>query len=444
MDEILAKAGSQAVTFAIKSGISIASTYALKTITNFVIQIPKDDARRIDQLKVKLESRMAIVSSAIDLIKLVAARGNTNLQITLRLTKDLKEEIDRFDEEISEMTLKVEGSRSAKTQNAAIKAVENYIKDLLLRIEEITPFINLSLTTSGANLNSALPHQVSPGLLLKASDFVSENNRKYVSVLKCSDERTRDKEDLKVQVGPTFEVTLFSIFYNLTSESNGQSGIVWKEDMRRAKVRIYRQEYTGKEYDYFMRVAQDFNDGRYHEVDDKEDTPQELTINLNHIKKLFFSVSGKLLRLEEQDSPVLVLKIDRHNDKENDTGEAEKGPIEDITWYAVSGYEGMEENGEEDEDENGEEDREEVEEDEKEQEEKQEDSALEDKTSSITLLEYIIRLTSLQSNDQKSILEVSDERLSIYLNDENTNSKRDGISDSTIKEAEQKLQSLKL
>ncbi|QHS73177.1 Yrb30p [Saccharomyces paradoxus] len=440
MDEILAKAGSQAVTFAIKSGISIASTYALKTITNFVVQIPKDDARRIDQLKFKLESRMAIVSSAIDLIKLVAARGNTNLQITLRLTKDLKEEIDRFDEKISEMTQKVEGSRSAKTQNEAIKAVENYIKDLLLRIEEITPFINLSLTTSGANLNSALPYQVSPGLLLKASYFVSENNRKYENTIRSSEKEKGNKENIKVQVGPTFEITLFSIFYNLTSESNGQSGIVWKEDMKRAKAIIYRQNSTEREYDYFMKIEQDFNDGRYHEDDDKEDTPQELTIDLNHIKKLFFSVSGRLLRLEEQDSPVLVLKIDRHDDKENGTSDGEKVLLDDITWYAVSGYEEMEENEEEDEEEDAEEEKD----GEEEQEEEEENNTLDDKTSSITLLEYIIRLTSLQSNDQKSILEVSDERLSIYLNDENTNSRKDRISNSTIKETEQKLKNLKL
>ncbi|AJS02629.1 BMC_2a_G0034960.mRNA.1.CDS.1 [Saccharomyces cerevisiae] len=444
MDEILAKAGSQAVTFAIKSGISIASTYALKTITNFVVQIPKDDARRIDQLKFKLESRMAIVSSAIDLIKLVAARGNTNLQITLRLTKDLKEEIDRFDEKINEMTQKVEGSRSAKTQNEAIKAVENYIKDLLLRIEEITPFINLSLTTSGANLNSALPYQISPGLLLKASDFVSENNRKYEKAMKSNEKGTGDKEILKVQVGPTFEVTLFSIFYNLTSENNGQSGIVWKEDMKRAKARIYRLNSTSRKYDYFMKIEQDFNDGRYHEDDDKEDTPQELAIDLNHIKKLFFSVSGKLLRLEEQDSPVLVLKIDRSDDKENGSSEGEKGLLDDITWYAVSGYEAIEEDEDEDEEEDEEEGKDGEERKEEEEEEEEEENKLEDKDSSITLLEYIIRLTSLQSNDQKSILEVSDERLSIYLNDENTNSRKDRISNSTIEETEKKLKNLKL
>ena len=83
MDEILAKAGSQAVTFAIKSGISIASSYAIKTVATFVTKIPEADATRLQKLRKKLETRMEIVSSAIDLIKLVAAKGNTNLGLSL-------------------------------------------------------------------------------------------------------------------------------------------------------------------------------------------------------------------------------------------------------------------------------------------------------------------------------------------------------------------------
>ncbi|CAI4911911.1 AVN_HP_G0129660.mRNA.1.CDS.1 [Saccharomyces cerevisiae] len=78
MDEILAKAGSQAVTIIIKSGISIASTYALKTINELCPG---------------------------------SGEGKHEFANHLRLTKDLKE-IDRFDEKINEMTQKVEGSRS--------------------------------------------------------------------------------------------------------------------------------------------------------------------------------------------------------------------------------------------------------------------------------------------------------------------------------------------
>ena len=54
--------------------------------------------------------------------------------------------------------------------------------------------------------------------------------------------------------------------------------------------------------------------------------------------------------------------------------------------------------------------------------------------NSLALLEYLLRLTSLQCNDQMSILQVHDERLSLYLNDENPNSikaKRYNIDDVT-------------
>lgn len=115
MDEILAKAGSQAVTFAIRSGISIASSYAIKTVATFVTKIPEADASRIQKLRHKLETRMEIVSSAIDLIKLVAAKGNTNLGSTLRLTRDLKEELDQFDYKISEITNNFQAKKTKET-----------------------------------------------------------------------------------------------------------------------------------------------------------------------------------------------------------------------------------------------------------------------------------------------------------------------------------------
>ncbi|QLQ79236.1 hypothetical protein HG537_0B05830 [Torulaspora globosa] len=429
MDDILAKAGSQAVTFAIKSGISIASTYALRTITKFVIQIPKSDARRIEQQKAKLENRIAIVTSAIDLIKLVAARGNTNLESTLRLTKDLKNELDSFDERMRELITKVEESRGAKSQKEAIDSVGLYINDLLQRIEEVTPFINLSLTTSGANLNSSLPQQVSPGLLLKASNYINLSNLKPTG-----------------QVGPTFEISLYSVFYHLDKESSSSNVRVdWKEDMKRAFVRVVRVESSEGLYNYRLVIEQSFDDGRYHNVE--EEKLQKLTMNLRSIVKLFFSVSGNLLKLHEQDNPVLVLKVDR-----NIAGEHPETSTEDISWYAFGQYdkaEDEEDDEEEDDDEEEEEEEEEEQEEQEEQEEEDEENAEEesdedrdirrkqqkeltekhgnesDTSSSIALLEYIIRLASLQASDNQSILEVSDERLSVYLNDENPNSIRE-------------------
>lgn len=390
MDELLSKAGSQAVTFAIKSGISIASTYALKTITTFVTQIPKDDARRIDRLKAQLQNRVEIVSSAINLIKLVAARGNTNLDSTLKLTKDLKDELDKFDEKMQELTTLVESSKSPKAQKDAINAVEKYIRDLLQRIEEVTPFLNLSLTTSGTTISSVLPQHISPGLLLQASNHINANNSNGYG-----------------KVGPNFQVTVFSVFSQVDKDRSNR--ITWKEDMKKAFVQVMK---NNNDFKYELKIDQSFDDERYHNVEDGE-KPQSIAIDLCQITKLFFSVSGNLLKLEEQDSPVLVLKIDK-NIKGKD--QHESSSTENIIWLALGGYEETETNDTD------------SEEEEDSQQTKNDQEKIE-VSNSITLLEYIIRLVSLQENDQKSILEVTDERLSTYLNDENPNSIREQNTD---------------
>lgn len=400
MDELLARAGSQAVTFAVKSGVSLASSYAIKTISNFLIQIPSAESQNFLELKIELENRIDIVSSAIDLIKLVAARGNTNLQSTLKITENLKQEINQFDSNIQKLLHAIEDSKLQKSKNEAIHEAERYIKDLLRRIQEITPYINLALTTSGANLSSALPKTISPGLLLKASNFICLNNDKFSGNPKSSH-----------QVGPTFEITLFSIFYNINSKDH----INWKEDMKRAFVKIYRvpSEEGDDSFKYNLSIKQSFNDERYHNVEDGEEVPRDISLETQKIEKIFFSVSGKLLKLEEHDSAVLILKVD--DKKEDESGRKTESTI---SWYALGGYEpGVDNsnNSEEEEIEDGI------------QETQNTDTV--DYSKSIGLMEYIIRLTSLQQNDQNNILSINDERLALYLHDENPNSIKKGVLD---------------
>ncbi|SCU81938.1 LAFA_0C08086g1_1 [Lachancea sp. 'fantastica'] len=391
MDEILAKAGSQAVTFAIRSGISIASSYAIKTVATFVQKIPEEDASRLKRLREKLETRIEIVSAAIDLIRLVAAKGNTGLGSTLKLTRDLKEEIDQFDARISAIT----GNFNVKkNERDSIKAVEKYILDLLERIEEVIPVINLSLTTSGAKLSTALPQQISPGRLLQASNYVARSNDLF------------EADNKNVQLGPTFELTLFSVFQNLTS-ADSKARVTWKEDMRKALFSVWRRENKDREYDYFLRIKESFDDGLYH--DDTEEKVKELQFDIWQIVRLFFTASGKLLKLEERNSPVLVLKIDKN--LKSPFADDQGISTEDIEWLAFGEYEASNESEESDSDDTDEDDTSSI-----------QKNGKTEVSSSIALLEYILRLSSLQCNDQKSILEVHDERLSTYLNDENPNS----------------------
>lgn len=402
MDEFLAKAGSQAVSFAIKSGISIASSYAIKSISKFIVQIPQEDANKLEILRSQLETRIEIVSFSLDLIKLVASKGNTNLQYTLNLTKGLRRDIDEFDNKVNELFEDIqENSTNKKLQSVKIKSLETYMTNLLKQIENVTPFINLSLTTSGTNLSSTLSKKISPSLLLNASNYIVENNKVY---------------KVNPNVGPSFEVTLYTIFYN---SSNIDNPIIWKETMKRANLVIKRINNSKiGEYNYIITIKQDFNDGRYHNEDEFQD--HEFILEIEQIKKLVFNVSGRLLKLEENDNPVLILKTE--SDTISDGNQL-------IKWYALGGY---------DEPELSDSENEEQEEADEEEEEEEDQNNVEDQfkdaldtcisnqppaSRSIALLEYIIRLLSLQHDDEKSLLEITDERLSIYLNDENAYSK---------------------
>lgn len=403
MDEFLAKAGSQAVSFAIKSGISIASSYAIKSIGKFISQIPQEDSTKLEILRSQLETRIEIISFALDLIKLVASKGNTNLEYTLNLTKGLRRDIDEFDNKVNELFKDIqENSTNKKLQSVKIKSLEVYMTNLLKQIENVTPFINLSLTTSGTNLSSTLSKKISPNLLLNASNYIVENNRHY---------------KVNPNVGPSFEVTLYTIFYN---SSNIDNPIIWKETMKRANVVIKRANDSKIDgYNYTISIRQNFDDGRYHNEDEVRD--HELVLNIGQIKKLVFNVSGRLLRLEENDNPVLILKTESDTTPDGNPS---------IKWYALGGYDEPELSDSEDEE------QEEVEEKEEEEEEDQNDTKDQFKDAldtcirnelpvsrSVALLEYIIRLLSLQHNDEKSLLDITDERLSIYLNDEKAYSK---------------------
>lgn len=80
MDQILLKASNQAVSFAIRSGISLASGYAIKTISTFLDKIPELSKlhQKIIIKQKKLKSKIDIITITIDLIKLAAIKGGGN------------------------------------------------------------------------------------------------------------------------------------------------------------------------------------------------------------------------------------------------------------------------------------------------------------------------------------------------------------------------------
>lgn len=490
MEWLLAQAGATAVSFATRGGYSLATHYAVKTVKKYLEQVPPEDRKALEKTRQRLETKILIISPAIDLIQLISARGNTSLSTTVALTRELKNDIVEFQEDMDQSLAKEDASVSVGRVREAM--------DLLLkRVEEAIPLIQLALTTSGACLSSDLPNNVSPARLLQAMDYVRQSEREWddlrdrervgqshvtnnlgnipsLNPTTITNNKSRDgtlKTGIStaesrdgIRIGPTFSITSYTTFSSSTQ-------IAWKEDMARAQLSLFQ---TDKKYSYYLKLEENFNDGRYH-----DDEPRVSTIDVSKITRLFFSASGKLLEIEDSKSPVLVIKINEA-DLEEEDGEDEE---EKVTWLAI-------ENWSRDVDENDD--------DVDEYEEYDVDNSFDmsvtedtpgksrvfespvkrpdgngardydnprdflrsrdfskysqdtgvvsqnyssrtysrdqhvtslshqldnlsidsESRESISLLEYLIRLLALQSNDQKSALEITDERLNLYLRDE--------------------------
>lgn len=427
------------MTLAIRSGLSFASGYAIKTLSKFWEKLPEKEKNSLEATRSRLQSKIMIITPSIDLIELISARGNTSLQSTVELTQHLKRDIDEFEKKVDAINdditrLGTEGGTEAKSKGTAQAAenVEACMKDLLFRIEDAIPLISLALTTSGANLSARLPDSVSPSRLLQASNHVTNADNAFVSA-----GRKR-----MIQVGPTFTLTLYTIFYGTSRNPHAteHGDVTWKEEHPKCQVSIHRVPSADKRlnYKYQLTIDEDLDDGRYHDDEEKAEGGRSRTIDVSLVTRLFFTASGTLLQIKEAKTPVLVLKLntvfENTGDEYNDTN----GHIE---WLAFELYnsEQEEEEEEEEEEEDDQKADEETEEegkqgvvttpDEGESSETPAPDLLADRMAnlsinseanmpSLSLLEYILRLAALQANDQASMYEIQDERISLYLRDE--------------------------
>lgn len=414
------------MSFATRGGYSLATHYAVKTIKKFMERVPEEDRAGLDRTRQRLETKILVISPAIDLIQLISARGNTSLSTTVALTRELKEDIAHFQAEM-DASVAMEDGEHTMNASEAVARVQESMDELLKRVEEAIPLIQLALTTSGANLSSNLPPSVSPARLLQASDALRTAERVF-----NASSGTQD-----VQVGPVFEIKSYTTFSASARDPKlAQNGdITWKEDMARCEVSIWQRRKRG--YHYYLRLVENQDDGRYH-----EDAARVVKIDVSKVTRLFFSASGKLLEIEDAKSPVLVLKIN-HADLENeDVFSEDAGEEASVEWLALENYRYVESPDEDSFNYNGD-----VSYDMESEPPtpvkptragagglhdpimndissvaRQLDTLDVADTHSISLLEYIIRLTALQSNDQESALHITDERLNLYLRDESNTS----------------------
>lgn len=59
------------MTFAIRSGVSMATGYAIKSLTQFIATIPESDKRELERSKSRLQTKIQVINPAIDLIELM-------------------------------------------------------------------------------------------------------------------------------------------------------------------------------------------------------------------------------------------------------------------------------------------------------------------------------------------------------------------------------------
>ncbi|KAF2009374.1 Ran-binding-domain-containing protein [Aaosphaeria arxii CBS 175.79] len=351
MEVLLGKVTQQAMNYAIRTGITITSTYALRQCGRLMKTVEGQEKEELAALQRRLESKIRILSPAIDMIELIAARGNTSLESAVTLTKSLRYDIQalgvRLSKAVGEEQLARRGSSRSKSRaqnDLELKLIIADIKKLLNRIEDEVDFINLAITTSGVNLSTNLPATVSPSRLLQASTFLTAGDSQYCS----STPRAQ-------QIGPAFTLSMYMLFSGHAYRPQDEEGIretTWKEVMHKARVTLlrvpldnvydYPAPFTGDdrhsgegnhghipsesklhEFAYQLLVVEDLDDDRVHtfEADEAQPGPYEGVdlagireiIPIHEISKIFYADTGKILNIGadgETNNPILLLKRD--------------------------------------------------------------------------------------------------------------------------------------
>ncbi|KAH7336344.1 RanGTP-binding protein-domain-containing protein [Rhexocercosporidium sp. MPI-PUGE-AT-0058] len=349
MDDFLGKITQHAMNYAIRAGIGITASYTLRQTSRLLKTVDNStDYQELQALQERLNSKIRIVSPAIDLIELISARGNTTLESAVILTKGLRWDIQALGVRLAKAATAEESSRRKKTNSKVAHEVEIHlivkdIKDLLVRIEDAVPLINLAITTSGASLSTTLPASVSPSRLLQASTFLTAGDTQYSM-----------NPTGPIQVGPAFTLSLYMLFAGHSyrvHDSDSMRDTTWKEVIHKARVKLMRiplqqvQEQvfpvlesikndgkenpilTGEgrqnEYAYHIEMIEDLEDDRVHTFDDDEAQPGPYGdvqlagirdfLPIYQISKIFYADTGKILNIGSQgeaNNPVLLLKRD--------------------------------------------------------------------------------------------------------------------------------------
>ncbi|KAL6875213.1 Ran-binding domain-containing protein [Trichoderma novae-zelandiae] len=374
MDDFLAAVGVQAMRYAIRSGIALTSSYAIGQCSRLLKAVDdKSLHSELRTLQKRLDSKIKVISPAIDLVEFKSGRGNVFLESALPLAKSLHQQIVSLGRRV-EATAAVEehshrSGASPPNKAASQEALERVIrdlKDLLAEIDRDIPLLQLAISASGESLSTSLPAGISPSRLLQASTLLIIGDTQFAQDPRRS-----------VQIGPSFTLSTYMLFLGHASVSSmPQDGKtqpaagdghqqrsseradakaqrsayglgdhdrkpLWQEAIHKARVRLCRsacspaiEEGPDQEqkhnnvapdgsvyYAYHLEIVEDLDDGRAHEG---TGAPQPFNgvseagirelIPIHQLSKIFYTDTGRILNIgdgaEGGNNPVLLLKRD--------------------------------------------------------------------------------------------------------------------------------------
>ncbi|KAF9875957.1 putative SNF2 family domain-containing protein [Colletotrichum karsti] len=338
MDALLAKLGAQAMNMAIRSGIALTSTYAFSQCSRLMKTVDDKAVRsELKKLQKILDSKIKVVSPAIDLVEFKSGRGNAFLESALPLAKGLHQDIVALGHRVEQAAEAAEAPKGplrssidGEQQLAELKAIIGDMKDLMARIDRDIPLLHMAITASGESLSSKMGPNTSPSRLLQAGMFLTFGDTQYAA-----------DPSRPVQIGPAFTLSIYMLFVghaatNPKEQSSnphhppatpqkptrslsgtpadpygfeeGERKPVWQEVIHKARVRLcrtpadhvfdankgYRPEQTKRqnfreshlfgssgpmgqhiEYAYHLEIIEDLDDGRVHDDLDAHAAPYD-------------------------------------------------------------------------------------------------------------------------------------------------------------------------
>ncbi|KAH6605884.1 binding protein [Trichoderma cornu-damae] len=351
MDDFLAAVGVQAMRYAIRSGIALTSSYAIGQCSRLLKAV--DDKTLHSELRIlqkHLDSKIKVISPAIDLVEFKSGRGNVFLESALPLAKSLHQQIVSLGRRVEAAAAAEENNhhRSADSQpnkkasHDALKKVIGDLKYLLSEIDREIPLLQLAISASGESLSTSVPAGISPSRLLQASTLLIVGDTQHAQDPRRS-----------VQIGPSFTLSIYMLFLGHASVSSApkdgglKSGTGSSHRQSRSTATsadakphgpVYglasipaieersfsRENHNasgpdgGLDYAYHLEVIEDLDDGRAHEGVGSAQAYNGISkagirelIPIHQLAKIFYTDTGRILNIGDgENNPVLLLKRD--------------------------------------------------------------------------------------------------------------------------------------